>query len=133
MLASTRELDSTYCFICTYDICLALQNSIQKNVKCKLCRRGCCLVTHAKKNVRVSGNHPEVMGSSPETTSCRNAGKDCIHKTQSGWTLPRTRRKRELRAPCYPLSGNHFLFLVILLQYFVFNHWCGSLNDIDIA
>jgi hypothetical protein len=29
-----------------------------------------------------------------ETVSCRNAGKDCIHKTQSGRTLPRTLRKR---------------------------------------
>jgi hypothetical protein len=34
-----------------------------------------------------------------ETTSCRSAGKGCLHKTQSGWTLPRTLHKRELRAP----------------------------------
>jgi hypothetical protein len=33
-----------------------------------------------------------------ETTSCRNAGKECIHKTQSGRTL----RKRDLRAPGCP-------------------------------
>jgi hypothetical protein len=32
----------------------------------------------------------EVMGSSLETASCRNAGKGCIHKFQSGRTLPWT-------------------------------------------
>jgi ABC-type dipeptide/oligopeptide/nickel transport system ATPase component len=37
-----------------------------------------------------------------ETPSCRNAGKDCVYKTQSGRTLLRTLRKRELRAPGYP-------------------------------
>jgi hypothetical protein len=31
-----------------------------------------------------------------ETTSCRNAGKDCIHKTHSGQTLPRTMRKQNV-------------------------------------
>jgi hypothetical protein len=25
-----------------------------------------------------------------ETASCRNAGKGCVHKAQSGWTLPQT-------------------------------------------
>jgi hypothetical protein len=30
----------------------------------------------------------EVMGSSPETASCRNAGKDCVHKTQSAPGCP---------------------------------------------
>jgi hypothetical protein len=28
----------------------------------------------------------------------RNVGKGCVHKTQSGQTLPQTLRKRELRA-----------------------------------
>jgi hypothetical protein len=41
----------------------------------------------------------------------RNAGKDCVHKTQSGQTLPRTLRKQELRPPGYPffiaLSNEH--------------------------
>jgi hypothetical protein len=37
-----------------------------------------------------------------KTASCRNAGKDCVHKTQSGWTFPRTLRKRELHAPGWP-------------------------------
>jgi hypothetical protein len=30
--------------------------------------------------------------------SCRNAGKGCVDKTQSGQTLPRTLRKWELHA-----------------------------------
>jgi hypothetical protein len=34
-----------------------------------------------------------------ETASCRNPGKCCVHKTQSGQTLPKTLRKQELRAP----------------------------------
>jgi hypothetical protein len=34
----------------------------------------------------------------PETASRRNAGKDCVHKTQIGWTL----HKQELRAPGWP-------------------------------
>jgi hypothetical protein len=46
----------------------------------------------------------EVMGSSPGN-SCRNAGKGCVHKTQSGRTLHWTLRKRELRAPGSPLYG----------------------------
>jgi hypothetical protein len=33
-----------------------------------------------------------------ETASCRNSGKGCVHKTQSGHTL----RKWELRAPACP-------------------------------
>jgi hypothetical protein len=33
-----------------------------------------------------------------ETTSCKNAGKGYVHKTQSGQTLPWTLRKQELRA-----------------------------------
>jgi hypothetical protein len=41
----------------------------------------------------------EVMGSVLETASCENAGKGCVHKTQSGRTLPRALHKRELRAP----------------------------------
>ena len=31
-----------------------------------------------------------------ETASCRNAGRGCVQKTQSGRTLPWTLRKREL-------------------------------------
>jgi hypothetical protein len=38
-----------------------------------------------------------------EIASCRNAGKCCVYKTQSGRTLPRTLRKQELRAPGGPL------------------------------
>jgi hypothetical protein len=34
-----------------------------------------------------------------ETTSCRNAEKGYVHKTQSDRTLPRTLHKRELRTP----------------------------------
>jgi hypothetical protein len=37
-----------------------------------------------------------------ETATCRNAGKDCVHKTQSGRTLPWTLRKLELHAPGCP-------------------------------
>jgi hypothetical protein len=37
-----------------------------------------------------------------ETAYCRNAGKGCVHKIQSGRTLPRTLRKWELRAPGCP-------------------------------
>jgi hypothetical protein len=33
-----------------------------------------------------------------EAASCKNAWKDCVHKDQSEWTLPRTLRKQELRA-----------------------------------
>jgi hypothetical protein len=33
-----------------------------------------------------------------ETTSCRNAGKGCVHKTQSSQTLPQTLHMRELCA-----------------------------------
>jgi hypothetical protein len=38
-----------------------------------------------------------------ETTSCRKAVKDCVHKTQSCRTLPWTLRNWELRAPGCPL------------------------------
>jgi hypothetical protein len=38
-----------------------------------------------------------------EIVSCRNAGKGCIHKTQSGRTLPWIMCNRELRAPGYPI------------------------------
>jgi hypothetical protein len=48
---------------------------------------GCCLVTMR--------SWVEVL----ETTSCRNAGKDYIHNTQSDWTL----RKQKLRALGCPL------------------------------
>jgi hypothetical protein len=37
-----------------------------------------------------------------KTASCRNAGEDCVHKTQSGRTLPRTLRKWELHVPGCP-------------------------------
>jgi hypothetical protein len=47
-----------------------------------------------------------------ETASCINAVTCCVHKTQSGQTLPRTLRKQELRAPGCPLviffEGNCF-------------------------
>jgi hypothetical protein len=36
------------------------------------------------------------------TASCRNEEKDCVHKTQNGWTLLWTLYKRELHAPGYP-------------------------------
>jgi hypothetical protein len=41
-----------------------------------------------------------------ETASCKNAGKDCVHKSknQSGQTLLWTLCKRELRAPGCPFS-----------------------------
>jgi hypothetical protein len=39
-----------------------------------------------------------------ETASCRNVGKGCVHKTQSGQTLSRTLRKQELRAPGCPFE-----------------------------
>jgi hypothetical protein len=42
-----------------------------------------------------------------ETASCRNAGKCCINKTQSGRTLPRILHKRELRAPGCPFYSGH--------------------------
>jgi hypothetical protein len=43
-----------------------------------------------------------------ETASCINAGKGCVHKTESGQILPRTLRKQELRAsgcPWYAWKG----------------------------
>jgi hypothetical protein len=46
-----------------------------------------------------------------ETASCRNAGKGCVHKIQSGRTFPRTLRKWELRAPGCP-----FFIVLILAQ-----------------
>jgi hypothetical protein len=42
------------------------------------------------------------MGSSPGNSllqKCRERLRTILHKIQSGWTLPRTLRKRELRAP----------------------------------
>jgi hypothetical protein len=47
-----------------------------------------------------------------KTTSSRYVGKSCVQKAQSGWTLPRTLRKRELRAPGCPkcsVLGTEFL------------------------
>jgi hypothetical protein len=41
-----------------------------------------------------------------ETASCKNARKGCVHKTQSGQTLPQTLRKRELRAPGCPFLSD---------------------------
>jgi hypothetical protein len=48
--------------------------------------------------------------------SCRNAGKDCVHKTQSGRILPRTLRKQELRAPGCPFNYAH-LMLTTSISY----------------
>jgi hypothetical protein len=46
-----------------------------------------------------------------ETASCRNAGKCCIHKTQSGQTLPQTLCKQELRASgCLFISMLTYVF-----------------------
>jgi hypothetical protein len=57
-------------------------------------------------------NH-EVMGSSLETTSCRNTEKSCVPKTQSGQILLRTLHKRELCAPGSPLRQSKLaLFMV---------------------
>jgi hypothetical protein len=39
--------------------------------------------------------------------STKDAGKGCIHKTQSGRTLPRTLRKRELHALGCPFFNCH--------------------------
>jgi hypothetical protein len=53
----------------------------------------------------------EVMGSTVqvlETISCRNAVKDCVHKTQCGQTVPWTLRKLELHAPGCPLLMDNF-------------------------
>jgi hypothetical protein len=36
--------------------------------------------------------------------------KGCVHKTQSGQTLPRTLRKRELRTPGCPLHKTKLLY-----------------------
>ena len=62
-----------------------------------------------------------------ETASCRNAGKGCVHKTQSGRTLPRTLCKRELHAPGCPFlcisSMFHFEMRAnskLLLTIFIF-------------
>jgi hypothetical protein len=49
--------------------------------------------THRKHELTQTHTH------SMETTSCKNAGKCCVHTTQSGRTL----RKQELRAPGFPL------------------------------
>jgi hypothetical protein len=48
-----------------------------------------------------------------KTASCRNAGKGCGHKTQSGQTL----RKRELRAPGCPMTGAPLLFRTKVLVW----------------
>jgi hypothetical protein len=48
-----------------------------------------------------------------KTASCRNAGKSCVHKIQSGRHFPRTLRKRELHAPGCPFLysvGTSILF-----------------------
>jgi hypothetical protein len=50
------------------------------------------------------------------TASCRNVGKDCVHKTQSGRTLPRTLRKQELRASGCPFNYAH-LMLTTSISY----------------
>jgi hypothetical protein len=54
-------------------------------------QKGCCLVT-MRPWVQVL-----------ETASCRNSGKGCVHKTQSGWILPWTLRKQELHSSDCPL------------------------------
>jgi hypothetical protein len=41
-----------------------------------------------------------------ETASRRNAGKDCVHKTKSGPTLPQTLRKQEVRPPGCPFLSH---------------------------
>jgi hypothetical protein len=48
-----------------------------------------------------------------ETAYCRNAGKDCVHKTQLGRTLPRTLCKRELRTPGCHVCSNFDIFMPI--------------------
>jgi hypothetical protein len=39
----------------------------------------------------------------PETSSCRNAGKGCVHKTQSGRTLPQGPDPTQTGATCTEL------------------------------
>jgi hypothetical protein len=43
-----------------------------------------------------------ICGRDLTTGHSYNAGKDCIHKTQSGRALPCTRHKQGLRVPGYP-------------------------------
>jgi hypothetical protein len=45
-----------------------------------------------------------------KTASCRNVGEGCVHKTQSGRTLPRTWRKRELHTPGCPFNAEYVCF-----------------------
>jgi hypothetical protein len=47
-----------------------------------------------------------------ETASCRNAGKDCVHKTQSGCALPQAPRKR---APGCPFTVYSCILVYLLL------------------
>jgi hypothetical protein len=61
-------------------------------------RQSCCLVTMR--------SWVQIL----EAASFRNARKDCIHKTQSDRTLPRTLRKRELRTPDPYMIGRQLLF-----------------------
>jgi hypothetical protein len=58
------------------------------------------------------------MGLSPgnNVTSCRNARKGCVHKTQSDRTLSQTLRKRELRALGCPFNRGKTLGVLLRLS-----------------
>jgi hypothetical protein len=60
-----------------------------------------------------------------ETASCRNAGKGCVHKTQSVRTLPWTLHKCELCAPGCPFEWWHpyCLHLVMYHDAIIFFTW----------
>jgi hypothetical protein len=77
-----------------------------------------------------------------KTTSCKNAGKGCVHKTQSGQTLPQTLHKQEAakvndsmkvnRRPVYPHTTNFDILLdrsLILVHEKLINFHC-QLNEV---
>jgi Na+/melibiose symporter-like transporter len=59
-----------------------------------------------------------------ETPSCRNPGKGCVHKTQSGRTLPRTLRKQELRAPGCSLQCSFFCIVAFRSSVLCYHNRC---------
>jgi hypothetical protein len=68
-----------------------------------------------------------------KTSSFRNVGKCCVHKTQSGRTLPRTLRKWELCAPGCPFilySSTLNSPLISFMQLYIFCVQAGPYTTI---
>jgi hypothetical protein len=65
-----------------------------------------------------------------EMTSCRNAGKGYIHKTQSGRIIPWTLPKRELCAPGCP---NYRMLNKSRRQIYVMNYTWSTRVDVSLS